>query len=215
MLSARFSLEQFAEPLVLGLSAHPDDLEIGAGGTLLRLLDEQPRARLLSVVLTSDDLRAAEAAAAVDVMAGGRGELVVHRLRDGYLPEQWGSAKDLLREATTGRRPTLVLAPSRDDAHQDHRVVSELARQLFRDTLVLEYEVPKWDGDLGRPDTYVSLPDHVVDRKVALIRDCYGSQAGRPWFDDEVFRGLLRLRGVECGARYAEAFTARKILLQL
>lgn len=215
MLAAQLSLQDVDAPLVVGLSAHPDDLEIGAGGTVLRLLDDHPRARLLAIVLTADDARAAEAAAAVDRLAGRRGTLVVHRLRDGFLPAQWGEAKDLLREATAGLCPDLVLAPARDDAHQDHRVVSELARQLFRDTLVLEYEVPKWDGDLGRPDTYVALTDEVVERKLSLLADCFPSQRSRPWFDDQVFRGLLRVRGVECGARYAEAFTARKVLLDL
>jgi LmbE family N-acetylglucosaminyl deacetylase len=201
-------------PVVVGLSAHPDDLEIGAGGTLLTLLRSHPTLQLHSVVLTGDAQRASEAESAVRALSGGRATVTALGLRDGHLPADWGGAKDALRAATDGLRPDLVLAPSSDDSHQDHRLVGELAWQLFRDTLVLEYEVVKWEGDLVRRNAYVALDDEVAAAKTALLREHFPSQADKPWYDEDVFRALMRLRGVECGARWAEAFHARKTLIR-
>lgn len=201
-------------PVVLGLSAHPDDLEIGAGGTLLRLVETHPDLQVHSVVLTGEERRALEVEQALAAFTSGRGRTTVLGLPDGYLPAHWTAAKQQLRELTGGLRPDLVLSPSTDDAHQDHRVVAELAWQLFRDTLVLEYEIAKWEGDLVRHNAYVALTPELADRKVALLREHFPSQVDKAWYDEEVFRGLLRLRGVECGVRYAEAFTARKLLLR-
>jgi len=212
VLTSRLGLTG-TEPLLVGLSAHPDDLEIGCGGTLLRLLDEHPGLRVVSVVLTGGGVRADEARRALSGFTSGRGELHLLGLHDGFLPAVWGEAKALLQEATAGLRPDLVLAPSGSDAHQDHRVVSELAWQVFRDTLVLEYEIPKWEADRVPTNAYVALPPAVVDRKLGLLQEHYVSRARHPWFNDEVFRGLLRVRGIECGSTYAEGFYARKLLL--
>jgi LmbE family N-acetylglucosaminyl deacetylase len=199
--------------VVLGLSAHPDDLEIGCGGTLLRLAAEHPDVLVHSVVLTGSPDRLGESRAAVAEITAGSGRVEGLGLDDGSLPGSWQAAKDRLRAATADLRPAVVLCPSSDDAHQDHRLVAELAWQLFRDTLVLEYEIPKWEGDLVRRNAYVELSDDVMLSKLRLLREHFRSQAGKPWFDDDVFRGLARLRGVECGRGWAEAFTARKVLL--
>lgn len=221
MLSPRLSLNSAGDtPLVLGLSAHPDDVEVGAGGTLLLLAAQHPGARFVSVVLTGGGgVRADEARSAFAALTGGRGQVRVLGLRDGHLPGQWSRAKDALREVadevTLGTPPALVLAPSQSDAHQDHRLISELAWQLFRDTLVLEYEIPKWEGDLGPVNAHVALPEELVDTKLSVLREHFPSQAGRPWFDDELFRGVLRLRGVGCGSRFAEGFHARKLMLSI
>lgn len=215
MLSASLGLADLGRPpVVVGLSAHPDDLEIGCGGTLLALHDAHPELELHAVVLSGDPVRAAETAAALADLSSGRARTTVLGLPDGWLPAHWAQAKQGLKDATGGLRPDLVLAPSSDDSHQDHRLAAELAWQVFRDALVLEYEIPKWEGDLVRRTAYVALDDGLVDRKLALLRAHFPSQADKPWYDDAVFRGLMRLRGVEAGARWAEAFSARKLLLR-
>lgn len=214
MISARLGLAGLSRPpVLLALAAHPDDVEIGAGGTLLRLAQEVPGLVAVQVVLTGDDARCAEARAAFAAATGGRGEVRAAGLRDGYLPGEWARAKDALRELTQDLQPDLVLAPRLRDAHQDHRVVGELAGQVFRAPLRLHYEVPKRDGDLGPVAVYVPLGDDVVERKCALLAEHYRSQAGRDWFDPDVFRAVLRLRGTECGARWAEGFVAPALVL--
>ena len=200
---------------LLAVGAHPDDVEIGAGGTLLLLAGRYVGLQARVVVLTGTEERAVEAkAAATDFLPGAELSVAVHSLPDGMLPAHWQEAKDLLREAASFA-PDLVLAPPLHDAHQDHRLVAELLPQVLRDALVLGYEIPKWDGDLARPSVYVPLPESVVRRKSELLHEHYRSQHGKDWFDDEVFRGVARLRGVECRSRYAEAFTCTKATLDL
>ncbi len=204
---------------VLGLAAHPDDLEIGCAGTLQHLLaDSRSRGvacSFHSVVMTGTDERVHEARAAGDALLGASraAELVPLGLADGYLPEHWAEAKRGLRETLAGVVPDLVLCPRLDDAHQDHRITAELAWQLFRGATIWEYEITKWEGDLAQPNLYVPLSAEMMAAKVELLHRHYVSQRDRGWFEDEVFRGLGRLRGVECGARYAEAFTARKTVV--
>lgn len=201
---------------VLCLGAHPDDIEIGAGGTILSLAADGRLAEAWWVVLTGSGERTAEGREAAARFADPVRPVVrIEDLRDGYLPAEWGQAKDLLEAVGREVDPDLVLTHRADDAHQDHRVVSELTTTVFRDHLVLEYEIPKWDGDLGRPNVYLPLPAAIMERKVELLRSCFASQAGRDWFDDDTFRALARLRGVECRAPegYAEAFVGRKIVL--
>jgi LmbE family N-acetylglucosaminyl deacetylase len=204
-----------AQPLtVLGLAAHPDDLEIGCGATVRRLLQRSGKTTMHWLVAAGSEARLDEARAAATQLLGPHqaGDLIVGgRFRDGFLPGAWTEVKDSIREQTVGIRPDLVLAPSRHDLHQDHRVMAELAWQLFRGATIWEYEIPKWDGDLGRPNLYVPLDQEDFDFKLQLLHSSFPSQADKPWFDDEVFRGLARLRGMEAGCRYAEAFTARKL----
>lgn len=204
---------------LLAIGAHPDDIEIAAGGTLLRLVAEVADLRAQVVVLSATPPRAAEARAAAADLFGGAGELTVevHDLADGHLPAQWGEVKRLLESLARSSRPDLILCPSPADAHQDHRLIGELVRTSFRDHLILHYEVPKWDGDLGATGAthYVPLDRALIERKCTLLRNRFPSQAGRDWFSDETFTALARLRGLECRARYAEAFAVGKALLDL
>lgn len=201
---------------VLCLGAHCDDVEIGAGGTLLRLLAEHPGSIVRWLVLTSTAERAVEARASAEAFTADADvcDLTVLELRDGYLPEQWGQAKDAIEKLAAEGRPDVVLTHHRGDAHQDHRTVAELTWTVFRDHLVLEYEIPKFDGDLDRPNAFVGLDADTVERKCALLDEHYPSQRARSWFDPAVFTGLARIRGVEAGGevRYAEAFHVRKVV---
>jgi LmbE family N-acetylglucosaminyl deacetylase len=199
---------------VVALGAHPDDIEIGCGGTLLRLAASVPGLTVEFVVATGDPLRLEEARHSAQLFLPGH-EVAVRAggLPDGRLPAFWSETKELLEEAARGRQVDLVLAPRVDDAHQDHRTVAEIVPTVWRDHLVLGYEIPKWDGDLGRPALYVTLSDELVREKVLRLSKAFPSQASRDWFDDDVFLGLARLRGMECRAKYAEAFTAAKAVL--
>ena len=137
----------------------------------------------------------------------------LHDLPEGRLPAAWATVKDILEQVAGSCQPDLVLAPSAGDAHQDHRVIAEIVPTAFRDHLALSYEIPKWDGDLGRPSVYVPLRHQTARRKVELLSRSFPSQADRDWWDPEVFLGLARLRGMECRAPYAEAFTCAKAVL--
>ena len=201
---------------VLALGAHPDDVEIGAGGTLLRLAEEMPGLRGHVVVLTSTPERAAEAqTSAKAFLAPAEATCEVHELWDGRLPSRWNETKEVLEGLARRVDADVVLAPSPHDAHQDHRLLGELVRTSFRDHLVLHYEIPKWDGDLGSSAAthYVPLTPSQMQRKCALLQESFPSQQGRDWFSDETFYALARLRGMECRARYAEAFNVGKAVL--
>jgi LmbE family N-acetylglucosaminyl deacetylase len=199
---------------VLVIGAHPDDIEIGAGGLLLGLARSRPQVRY--VVLTGTERRHAEARAAASEFLGATDLTVeLHDLPEGRLPVVWGEVKDLLEDVARSVTPDLVIAPSAGDAHQDHRTIADLIPTVFRDQLYLGYEIPKWDGDIARPTVYYPVPDDDALRKVELLHKCYPSQHGRDWWDDEVFLGLARLRGMECRARYAEAFNCGKSVLAL
>ena len=199
---------------VLAIGAHPDDIEIGAGGTLLSLAEAHPGLRARYAVLTGTPERHQEArAAAAAFLPGADVAVDLHDLPEGRLPAAWDRVKDTLEEIAHTCAPDVVLAPSRDDAHQDHRTISEIVPTVFRDLLFLGYEIPKWDGDLGRPSVYFPLPVGTARRKVELLHKCFPSQRHRDWWEDEVFLGLARLRGMECRAPYAEAFHCAKVLL--
>jgi LmbE family N-acetylglucosaminyl deacetylase len=206
------SLSPSVGPLsVLCLGAHPDDIEIGCGGTLLTLA-ERPGTSVHAVVLTGTPNRILETEKALPSFVPSA-TLEVLGLPDGRLPAHWAEVKEALEEQATRVQPDLVFAPSRDDAHQDHRLVGELASTVWRDSLILHYEIPKWDADLTPPTHYVALSEEQGRRKVELLNAGFPSQLGRDWWDDELFLGLMRLRGIECRSRYAEAFHASKVLL--
>ena len=135
----------------------------------------------------------------------------LHDLPEGRLPAVWGEVKEILEEVARSCSPDLIIAPSSDDAHQDHRTIGEIVPTVFRDQLYLAYEIPKWDGDIGRPSMYVPLTADIAQRKVELLHKCFPSQRGRDWWDDEVFLGLARLRGMEC-RRYAERSLPKSVL---
>jgi LmbE family N-acetylglucosaminyl deacetylase len=201
------------EPLsVLAVGAHPDDIEIGAGGLLLGLAERALQVRY--VVLTGTPERQQEARnAAHSFMPEADLSIELFDLPEGRLPALWGGAKEILEDVARSCSPDLIIAPSSDDAHQDHRIIGELVSTVFRDQLYLAYEIPKWDGDLGRPSMYVPLSPDTAQRKVGLLHKCFPSQRTRDWWDDEVFLGLARLRGMECRARYAEAFRCAKSVI--
>ncbi len=199
---------------VLAIGAHPDDIEIGAGGTLLTLAASQPGLRVRYVVLTGTAERQLESRAAARAFLPAADLVIdVHDLPEGRLPAAWAQVKDTLEAVAGAGLPDLVLAPSAGDAHQDHRTIGEIIPTVFRDQLCLSYEIPKWDGDFGRPSVYVPLSAEVAKRKVELLHKSYPSQRDRDWWDDDVFLGLARLRGMECRAPYAEAFTCTKSVI--
>jgi len=199
---------------VLAVGAHPDDIEIGAGGLLLSLAETRPGLRVRYVVMTGTADRQSEARRAADAfMPGADVSIDLHDLPEGRLPAAWGRVKQILQRLAGSCSPDLVLTPGPGDAHQDHRTIGELVPTAFRDHLHLAYEIPKWDGDLGRPSMYVPLTADLARRKVDLLHKCFPSQHGRDWWDDEVFLGLARLRGMECRAPYAEAFTCTKSVI--
>jgi LmbE family N-acetylglucosaminyl deacetylase len=196
---------------VLMIGAHPDDIEIGAGGTLLSLAQSQPGLHARYLVLTGTPERQLEAhEAARDFLPDADLTVEMHDLPEGRLPAVWGQAKEILEQVAQSFLPHLIIGPSADDAHQDHRTIGEVIPTVFRDQLYLGYEIPKWDGDLGRPSVYFPLSADTARRKVELLHKCYPSQQGRDWWDDEVFLGIARLRGMECRSPYAEAFTCTK-----
>jgi LmbE family N-acetylglucosaminyl deacetylase len=201
------------EPLsVLAIGAHPDDIEIGAGGFLLGLAGQDVRARY--VVLTGTAERQQEArTAAREFLPDADLTIDLFDLPENRLPAVWGDVKDALAEVARSCSPDIVLAPSPGDAHQDHRTIAELVPTVFRDQLHLAYEIPKWDGDISRPSVYVPMSSRTAHRKVELLHKCFPSQLARDWWDDEVFLGLARLRGMECRAPYAEAFTCTKSVI--
>jgi LmbE family N-acetylglucosaminyl deacetylase len=200
---------------LLAVGAHPDDIEIAAGGLLLTLAAANPGLRVHYVLCTGTDERLAEArAAAAAFLPGADISFALHQLPDGRLPAHWNAVKDLLHDAADVIDPELVVCPSPNDAHQDHRLLAEQTPTVFRDQLVLHYEIPKWDGDLARRTVYVPLPDDLARRKVELLHASFPSQKARDWWDDEVFLGLARLRGMECRSRYAEAFDCQKAVLR-
>jgi LmbE family N-acetylglucosaminyl deacetylase len=203
---------------VLALGAHCDDIEIGCGGTMLRLAANAAN-RITWVVFSSDSERAAEATRSARGFLGeGAGRrLEIQEFRDGFLPWSGAEVKDAFERLKELPRPDLVFTHYRHDLHQDHRLVNELTWNTFRDHLVLEYEIPKWDGDLGQPNTFIGLDGDTCERKISLLTENYPSQAGKPWFNSQVFRSLATLRGMECrsGSGLAEAFYGRKIDLSV
>jgi LmbE family N-acetylglucosaminyl deacetylase len=212
------SLEALARPVerVLAIGCHADDIEIGCGGTLIALSRARPGLALTWVVLAAPGDRAAEArACAQEFLAdAGASDVRIHEFRDSFLPYVGGEVKEVF-EDLKDVRPDLVFTHTRHDLHQDHRLACELTWNTFRNHLILEYEIPKYDGDLGSPNVFVPLEESLVEEKLRILRDHYASQHSKHWFDDELFRGLMRLRGMESASRYAEAFTCRKLTLQV
>lgn len=200
---------------MLLLGAHCDDIAIGAGGSLLELCRAHPGVEIRALVLTGGgSLREEEERAALEAFCpGARLEVVVLDLPDGRVPTRWERAKLALEDLRATGEPDLIFAPNARDAHQDHRVLAELVPTAFRDHLTLGYEILKWDSDLAQPSVYLPLAEPVLREKVEKLHEHYGSQRDRSWFDSETFAGLARVRGVQCHARYAEAFHAAKLLL--
>jgi LmbE family N-acetylglucosaminyl deacetylase len=200
---------------LLCIGAHCDDIEIGAGGTILRLLATHPGTEVCWIVCASSSERRAEAESAVRAFCADAGSvsITIADLPENVLPQHTTAVRELLDRHARPFRPDVVICPHRDDLHQDHRLLAEMALQFFRDHPILEYEIVKYDGDLHSPNVYVELDTAVAQRKVDLIFEHFPTQHSRTWFDREAFFGLMRLRGVECNARYAEGFHAHKVVL--
>ena len=200
---------------VLCLGAHCDDIEIGCGGTLLRILAERPGCSVHWVVFASTPEREAEgrASAAAFLERASRSRVVIQSFRESYFPQVAAEIKDAFERLKAEVKPDVVFAHHRADMHQDHRVIGELVWNTFRDHLVAEYEIPKYEGDLGAPNAFFPLPDSLARRKVELILRHFPSQASRSWFRAETFEAVMRLRGIECNAPegWAEAFHCRKL----
>jgi LmbE family N-acetylglucosaminyl deacetylase len=197
----------------LFIGAHCDDIEIGCGGTALELARRHPETSAHWVVLSATEERAREAerSAARFLAGAGSWELLIERFRDGYLPYEGARVKDFFEPLKARVDPDIVLTHHRDDAHQDHRLACELTWNTFRDRLILEYEVPKYDGDTGAPNVF---DEATAEAKVRHVMDTYASQASRPWFTAETLLATMRLRGVQSRAsRYAEGFFARKLVV--
>lgn len=201
---------------VLCLGAHCDDIEIGAGGTILRLAKIIPNLEVSWVVFSGNDVRQKEAQNAANSFLSDvqKKTVTLHRFRDAYFPSQVEVIKPEF-EKLKAFEPDLILTQASYDSHQDHRLINELTWNTFRSHTILEYEITKYEGDLGRPSVYCPVDAELVDRKIKHLMECFPTQTTRQWYDPETFRGLMRIRGVECNSptKYAEAFYCRKILL--
>jgi LmbE family N-acetylglucosaminyl deacetylase len=202
---------------LLCIGAHADDIEIGCAGTLLRLLAERPAVTVCWVVLSADGVREREARASARQLlrrAVAR-HIRIEHFRDSFMPWQGAEVKAVFEQLKQTVEPDLIFTHSRLDAHQDHRLIGELTWNTFRHHTILEYEVPKYDGDLGQPNVFVPLNPRIRRTKLRLLMSRFPSQHAKPWFNEATFDGLMRLRGIECATPegYAEAFHARKLTL--
>lgn len=201
---------------ILCLGCHSDDIEIGCGGTILRLAEQYPGCVFHWVVFSAIGVRAAEARHAAELFAGSRlkGPLL-KTFQDGFMPYAGAEAKTVFEKELKQLSPDVIFTHHGKDAHQDHRLISELTWNTFRDHLILEYEIPKYDGDLGQPSLFVPLESEVCQKKVRCILDAFQSQHSKRWFQQDTFLSLMRLRGMECNAPsgYAEAFYCRKLVV--
>jgi LmbE family N-acetylglucosaminyl deacetylase len=210
-------LDRSAPFRLLCLGAHCDDIEIGCGATVLRLLAAMPGAEIRWVVFTGSAGRHAEARRAAEMVLDGAGATRIELLsfRESFLPQAWGSVKQEFERIKLEFTPSLVLCHARGDVHQDHRLIAELAWNTFRDNLIWEYEIPKYESDFGHPNLFVPLTRAQAENKVAILMRSFASQRSRAWFDEKTFLGLMRLRGIGCNAPsgFAEAFTVRKMVV--
>ena len=200
---------------VLCLGAHADDIEIGCGGALLRLLSQHPQLEVQWVIFSGHQGRVAEArASAARYLQGHTHQVTVHAFRDSFFPYQAEAIKEVFHGLSRACQPDVIFTHRRDDAHQDHRVLAELTWCAFRNHVVLEYEIPKYEGDLGNPNVYFSLDRELAERKVRWLYEAFPTQTEKPWFTEDTFWALLRLRGLEANSPglYAEGFYARKLV---
>ena len=215
----RLRLTDLDRPLtqVLCLGAHCDDLEIGCGGTVMKLAEADPSVQVTWVVFSATSAREAEArAGAAAVLRDVKHrEVIIKRFRDGFFPSLIGEIKEEFETLKRAVSPDLVLTHWRQDLHQDHRTIGELTWNTFRDHLILEYEIPKYDGDFGTPNVFVCLDEAMARRKVETITQSFPTQQGRQWFSPDLFMAVLRLRGMEANApsKYAEGFYGRKLTI--
>ncbi|HZR19668.1 MAG TPA: PIG-L deacetylase family protein [Verrucomicrobiae bacterium] len=209
---------KFAKPgTLLCLGAHSDDIEIGCGGTVLELARQYRELNIWWVVFSANGARVREAKSSARAFLKGVAEpkVIVKNFRNGFFPAQFEAIKEYFEELKRKLNPDLVFSHYRDDRHQDHRVLSDLAWNTFRDHVILEYEIPKYDGDLGNPNLYMKLEESLCRRKSDHICKYFQTQGNKHWFSPDTFLALMRLRGIECASptKYAEAFYCRKLTL--
>jgi|SRR5215469_13535713 len=201
---------------ILCLGCHSDDIEIGSGGTILRLSQEYPSCELHWVVFSAIGDRESEAQHAAELFGSSRlSTPILKKFEDGFMPFEGAEIKRVFENELKQLNPDLILTHNNQDAHQDHRLISELTWNTFRNHLILEYEIPKYDGDFGRPSVFVPLKEEVAQRKSSFLMEAFKSQQQKRWFEKETFLSLMRLRGMECNSDsgYAEAFYCRKAIL--
>jgi LmbE family N-acetylglucosaminyl deacetylase len=216
MLSLNLPQDPAAPLKLLLLGAHCDDIEIGCGGTVLKLLSTRSNVDVAWVVFSSSDEREREARASASLfLKQAKQNVIVRKFRDGFFPYQGAEIKEFFEELKKDVNPDLIFTHYRDDRHQDHRTISDLTWNTWRQHLILEYEIPKYDGDLGTPNCFVPLEEDVCARKIKYICEVFQSEGNKAWLTEDTFRAILRLRGVECAApdKYAEAFYCRKLIL--
>jgi LmbE family N-acetylglucosaminyl deacetylase len=208
-----------AKPLhILCIGAHCDDIDIGCGGTLLKLLSRTRRAEVTWVALSTKGERGRElkASARRFLRNAAHTRMVMHEFRDAFFPAQYAAIKEVFVSLQRLPEPDIIFTHHRADLHQDHRLVSELTWNAFRDHLILEYEIPKYDGGLTTPNAYVRLEKAHVEHKIRALLACYATQLSKPWFTADTFRGLMRLRGIESGfgSGWAEGFHVNKLCIE-
>jgi LmbE family N-acetylglucosaminyl deacetylase len=215
MIHVRLDSEAVRPLNILCLGAHSDDIEIGCGGAILHLVDQFPASRFYWVVFSAPGVREAEARRSAELLVGSRlnGPLL-KTFQDGFMPYLGSDVKTVFENELKQISPDLIFTHNGKDAHQDHRFISELTWNTFRDHLILEYEIPKYDGDLAQPSVYVPLTQEICRKKVSSLMDAFQSQHSKRWFEESTFMALMRLRGMECNAPsgYAEAFYCRKVV---
>lgn len=201
---------------ILCMGAHSDDIEIGCGGTILHLADQYPNCKFYWVVFNAIGNRKREASRAAQLFAGSRlKKTLLKTFQDGFMPYMGNEVKSIFEKDLKKLSPDLIFTHNGADAHQDHRLISQLTWNTFRDHFILEYEIPKYDGDMGRPSVFVPLERKVCEKKIQYLMDAFQSQQSKHWFEPENFFSLMRLRGMECtsSSGYAEAFYCRKLVL--
>ena len=215
MFELLFKRDVRTAPKLLFLGAHSDDIEIGVGGTVLKLMEKFPNASVFWVIFSADKVRAAEAEASAKCFLEGSSEkrVVVKNFNESYFPYVGAEIKDFFEELKLGFEPDLIFTHFREDLHQDHRTICDITWNTFRNHTILEYETPKYDGDLGRPNVYVPLSTAICEKKIRYLMEKFPSQTEKSWFTEDTFLSFLRLRGVEAQVKYAEAFYSRKLVI--
>jgi LmbE family N-acetylglucosaminyl deacetylase len=216
MLGMDFAFNSRETLKILCLGAHCDDIEIGCGGSILRLIDENEKAQVKWVVFTSNEVREKEALTSTSMFLENaiESDIIIEKFKDGFLPYQGERVKEVFEKIKNSFDPDIIFTHYREDLHQDHRLINELTWNTFRNHLILEYEILKYDGDIGNPNFFIPLDEQTADKKTELILANYHSQRDKNWFDKETFLSMLRLRGVESASKYSEAFYLRKAILQ-
>lgn len=199
---------------ILCLGAHCDDIEIGAGGTLLKLFDDYGIDQVAWIVFSSNEERKKEATISAEKFLSETKskKIIIKSFRDGFFPFHGAEIKEYFEDLKKEFTPDLIFTHYRDDRHQDHRLINDLTWNTWRNHLILEYEIPKYDGDLGIPNFYVALDEKYIQKKNQILLETFKSQSSKHWFDISTFNALPRLRGMESGKQFAEAFYARKLV---